>query len=147
MTPTTLPTEGSIELRVRYCECDPMGVAHHGSYAAWLEIGRTELLRQSGVTYTDLEAQDMFLAIVKLAVRFKKAVRYDDVLTVVTRIEEASRVKLVHHYEIRRGGRSGELLTTAATTLACIDRTGRLQPLPDWMHQLDARTPARRAST
>src|SRR5262245_38934795 len=57
----TSPTEYSpahrIEIRVRYPECDPMGVAHHAAYPVWLEIGRTELLRQGGVSYQQLEAE------------------------------------------------------------------------------------------
>lgn len=107
-----------------------MGLAHHGSYAAWLEIGRTELLRQTGVTYADLERRDLFLAIVKLEIRFKKAAHYDDLITVDTRLSGGSRVKLLHEYEIRRGS---DLLTTAKTTLAAIDAAGRPQPLPDWL--------------
>ncbi len=111
-----------------------MGLAHHGSYAAWLEIGRTELLRLSGITYGDLEKRDLFLAIVKLEIRFKKPARYDDVITVYTRLVSSSRVKLMHEYEIRRGD---DLLTTARTTLAAIDGRGRPQALPDWLCQLD----------
>ena len=44
----------SIGLRVRYPECDPMNVAHHSAYAVWLELARTELLREQGLAYRDL---------------------------------------------------------------------------------------------
>jgi acyl-CoA thioester hydrolase len=137
MSNQSLPTEGSIEIRVRYCECDPMSLAHHGSYAAWFEMGRTELLRQSGITYKQLEEEGLYLAIVRLEIRFKKPVIYDDVITIVTRLEDVSRVKLTHHYEVRRGGTDGELLTTARTVLAAIDREGRPCPLPDWLTRLE----------
>ncbi len=107
-----------------------MGLAHHGSYAAWLEIGRTELLRESGVTYGDLEKEGLFLAIVRLEVRFKRPARYDDLITVHTRLVGGSRVKLMHEYEIRC---ADSVLTTAKTTLAAIDASGRPQALPEWM--------------
>ena len=37
-----------MDIRVRYCECDPMGVVHHTVYPVWFEMGRTELLRDTG---------------------------------------------------------------------------------------------------
>ena len=119
---------GSIEIRVRYAECDPMGVAHHSAYAPWFEMGRTELLRTTGGNYRDLESAGILLAVVKLAIRYKKPARYDDVLSLTTRIANLGHVKIEHEYELHRGE---ELLATAETTLACIDREGRAQPLPE----------------
>lgn len=119
--------QGVIEIRVRYAECDPMGVAHHSAYAPWLEMGRTELLRARGGSYRDLEAAGVLLAVVRLSIRYKKPARYDDVLSLTTRITNLGHVKIEHEYELRRGD---ELLAAAETTLACIDREGRAQPLP-----------------
>ena len=121
-------SEGRIDIRVRYAECDPMGVAHHTAYPVWFEMGRTELLRQRGMTYRDLEAQGVYLAVVDLSVTYKRPARYDDELTLVTRIEGISRVKIIHGYELVRGR---ELLATARTTLACLDRAGRAQAIPE----------------
>lgn len=119
---------GTIEIRVRYVECDPMGVAHHSAYAPWLEMGRTELLRQSGGDYRALEAGGILLAVVKLSVRYKKPARYDDLLSLTTRIAKLGRAKIEHEYELRRGD---VLLATAETTLACIDRDGRARAIPE----------------
>jgi len=118
---------GTIEIRVRYAECDPMGVAHHSAYAPWFEMGRTELLRSSGGNYRDLEAAGVLLAVVKLSIRYKRPARYDDVLSLETSVANLGHVKIEHRYELRRGD---ELLATAETTLACIDREGRARPLP-----------------
>jgi len=128
MTTTSRPTHGSITIRVRYAECDPMGVAHHTAYPVWLEMGRTELLRDAGASYRALEDAGILLAVVSLAVRYRKPAKYDDVLTLTTRLVEVSRVKIRHEYELRRGD---EVLATAETTLACIDRSGRAQPIPE----------------
>ena len=81
----------------------------------------------SGGNYRDLEAAGVLLAVVKLSIRYKKPARYDDVLVLSTRIANLGHVKIEHAYELRRGD---ELLATAETTLACIDRDGRAQPLP-----------------
>ncbi len=120
---------GRIEVRVRYPECDPMGVAHHTAYPVWFEMGRTELLRDgAGARYRDLEQQGVFFAVAKLAVQYKRPARYDDNLVVQTTITGVGRAKIEHAYDLFR---DGELLATATTTLVCLDRKGRPQPIPD----------------
>ena len=123
----SLPSH-TLEIRVRYSECDPMGVAHHSAYPVWFEIGRTELLRHSrGINYRDLEARGILLAVVKLEVRYKLPARYDDVLELRTRLANAGHVKIEHEYELLR---DSIVLATGSTTLACLGRNGRPQPLP-----------------
>ena len=123
-----LRVQGSIDIRVRYCECDPMGVVHHTVYPVWFEMGRTELLRSTGRTYRDMEAQNMLLAVVKLEVVYKQPARYDEVVQLRTTLARVGAVKVEHTYEIWR---DDVLLVAGATTLACIDRNGRAQAIPD----------------
>ena len=116
------------EIRVRYCECDPMGVVHHSVYPVWFEMGRTELLRASGRTYRAFEEEGIFLAVVALSVRYRRPARYDDLLTLATFLEDVGHVKIEHRYELRRGA---ETLAVGETTLACLDRSGKAQPMPE----------------
>ena len=118
----------TLEIRPRYCECDPMGVVHHSVYPVWFEMGRTELLRSTGISYRELEESGVLLAVVRLEVRYKRPARYDDMLQLETRIATVGRVKIEHEYRLTRGD---ELLATATTTLACLDRDGAARPLPD----------------
>lgn len=129
---TALPVTGGVRLRVRYCECDPFGVAHHASYAPWLEIARTEMLRGSGVTYRQMEEAGVFLVIARMEISYRRPIRYDDEVEVRTRVVGGSRVKLEHTYEIVRAGEA-EVLTTAATTLVCVGADGKVRPLPEWL--------------
>ncbi|MEC7352260.1 MAG: thioesterase family protein [Planctomycetota bacterium] len=118
----------TLEIRPRYCECDPMGVVHHSVYPVWFEMGRTELLRSTGISYRELEESGVLLAVVRLEVRYKRPARYDEELQLETRIASVGRVKIEHEYRLTRGD---ELLATATTTLACLDREGAARPLPD----------------
>jgi len=122
------------EIRVRYNECDPMGVAHHTAYPVWFEMGRTEVLRQSAskVTYRDLEAQGVMLAVVSLEVKYKLPAKYDDVLELRTTVTNVGHVKIEHEYQLLR---DGVLLATGRTTLACLDRNGRPQPVPEILRE------------
>jgi acyl-CoA thioester hydrolase len=119
-----------------------MGVAHHAAYAPWLEIARTELLRESGVTYADLERAGVFLVITRLECKYRRPVHYDDLIEVRTTVSGGSRVKILHEYEIALLEDSGhglaprtpgDIVTAASTTLVCVGRDGKVQPLPDWL--------------
>ena len=114
-------------IRPRYCECDPMGVAHHSAYPIWFEIGRTELLRACGHSYADVEREGAFLAVTRLEVSYRRPARYDESLELETCLVDVGHVKIEHTYRLMR---EGELLATGATTLACLDREGRPRALP-----------------
>ena len=121
--------ETSIRVRVRYSECDPMQVAHHATYPVWFEVARTELLREQGVAYRDLEAAGVLFVVVRLNVRYRKPARYDDELTIhVESPANDGGVKIEHRYEVRRGD---ELLATGESTLACVDEAGKLRRVPE----------------
>jgi acyl-CoA thioester hydrolase len=122
-----------ITIRVRYAETDRMGLLHHANYLVYFEQARTELLRSRGVTYKELEDQGYLLVLAKAAVRYKSPARYDDMLTLRTTVSRTTPVRIEHKYEVFR---DGQLLAEGETTLACVDREGRLQPLPGWMQQL-----------
>ncbi|MEZ6130504.1 MAG: thioesterase family protein [Planctomycetaceae bacterium] len=125
---TQIPMEHEMTIRVRYSETDSMGLLHHANYPVYFEIGRTELFRQQGGNYRTLEECGLFFVVASLNVQFRRPARYDDLLTLKTRIDRKTPAKLVHHYEIRR---DGDLLCTAETVLACVDATGRVQRIPE----------------
>lgn len=114
-----------------------MGVAHHSAFLAWFEMGRTELLRGAGVSYAQLEAAGIFLAVARLEVRYRAPARYDDLLVLETRVAGGGRARIDHEYELWRDAADGRgrsaLLAQASSTLACIDAEGRVRALPDWL--------------
>jgi len=117
----------SIEMRVRYNECDPMGFVHHSNYLTYMEIGRTEMLRASGGRYREMEAAGQFVVVVRSDVRYRKPARYDDLLVVTTEATKVTAAKIVHRYTILRDDTT---IVEADITLAVIDRDGRLQRVP-----------------
>ncbi len=117
------------EVRVRYCETDCMGVAHHGSYVAWLEEARTEWMRERGKSYHEVEAAGFFLQVVSMDLHYKSPARYDEELVVVVSESDRRRASITHAYEVRRAG-DDTLVATAEITLACTDRDGQVRRLP-----------------
>lgn len=123
-----MPESHEIEIRVRYAETDRMGLLHHANYFVYFEQGRTELLRTRGLAYRDIEDAGHLLVIVDLGCKYRRPARYDDLLTLRTTVERVTHVKIVHRYQLLR---DGELLAEGHSTVACVDREGRPQPLPE----------------
>lgn len=123
-------TEHSISIRVRYPEVDAMGYLHHSRYLQYFEIGRVELLRHQGFAYADLERQGVFFVVAKAEIKYRNPARYDEELNLITRLIRQTSVRLDHTYELRR---DGILLAEGSTTIACIDRTGQLQAIPEFL--------------
>lgn len=119
-----------IELRVRYQETDPMGFLHHAYYFTYFEIGRTELLRAAGGNYRQMEESGLLVVVVKAECQFHRPARYDDLLRLRTTVTRVTQAKIEHRYELLR---DGELLATGHTTLAVVDRSGKVLPVPEWM--------------
>ena len=123
---------GEITIRVRYAETDRMGLLHHANYLVYFEQGRTELLRSLGVAYKDLEDQGYLLVITRAEVRYRSPARYDDLLTLRTGVVRTTTVRIDHQYELLR---DGVRIAEGTTTLACVDRDGRPQALPDYLRE------------
>lgn len=123
-------TTGEIQVRVRYAETDRMGLLHHANYLVYFEQARTELLRDGGRTYKDLEDQGFFLVVAKLEVKYKLPAHYDDVLTIRTTVTRTSPIRIEHKYEVLRGG---ALIAEAFSTLACVGGDGKLREMPAWL--------------
>ena len=100
--------------RVRYQETDQMGVVYHANYLNWFEIGRTEMLRELGFTYRELEDKGVFLPVTSADLQFKSPARYDDLVVVFARLTGFAALRVVFEYEVRRlpkesADRPGEL--------------------------------------
>lgn len=113
-----------------------MNVAHHASYVAWLELARTEMLRNCGTAYADLERAGVLLMVVRLDIRYRRPAAYDDVLAIETRVDSVGRARLAHAYRVlvvESGGEPIEprLAAEARVELACCGRDGRPRPLPE----------------
>src|SRR3954449_6675742 len=129
-----MPDSDEITIRVRYYETDRMGLLHHANYFVYFETGRVELLRKRGLTYGAMEDAGHLMVIVELGCKFKRPAYFDDLLTLRTIVEKVTHVKIVHRYEVRR---DGLLLAEGHSTLACVDREGRPQALPDALRMAD----------
>jgi acyl-CoA thioester hydrolase len=124
------PHVSEIRLRVNYSETDQMGVVYHSRYLVWLDIARTEHLRAGGMSYRDLEAAGLRLAVSEIAVRYRQPARYDDPIRVRCWVRDLGSRRVDFGYAVQHDG-DNRLLATASTSLLALDRTMNLTRLPD----------------
>jgi acyl-CoA thioester hydrolase len=118
------------KVRVRYAETDQMGVVYHSNYIVWFEVGRVELLRQLGFSYHDMEKQDdTHIAVVDVRCRYKAPARYDDLITVRTRLIHVRDSLLHFGYELVRDA-DEKLLAEGETVHIVINAAFRRVHLP-----------------
>ena len=126
-----LTAEGHVlTQRVYYEDTDFSGVVYHARYLHFLERGRTDFLRCLGVEQAKLHAAEgdgLAFVVHRMEIDFKGSARMDDVLTILTRSENAAGAKLVLDQEVRMGERR---LILARVTVAVVNRAGRPRRLP-----------------
>ncbi len=124
-----MPRAHVTELRVRYAETDRMGVVYHANYLAYCEVGRTDFVRAAGMSYREMEAAGVGLAVVEAQMRFHAPATYDDVVRVETRLVAVRSRTVTFSYALTNAA-SGARLVTATTRLASIDPQGATVAMP-----------------
>lgn len=118
------------KVRVRYGETDKMGYVYYGNYPLYYEIGRTELMREFGYSYSKIEEMGIVLPVKTLDIKYHLAAKYDDLLTIKTTIKELPGIRITFYYEIFN--EKNELLNEGTTMLIFVDdKTRRPRKAPD----------------
>lgn len=123
------------EIEVRYAETDQMGVVYHANYLVWLELGRTQIVKDLGFDYMEMEKDGIVSPVMEVQIAYKKPFTYGQKAIVHTWIEEYNSIKTVYGYEIYN--EDGEVAVTAKTWHACVKKEN-FRPIslrrnyPDW---------------
>jgi acyl-CoA thioester hydrolase len=118
----------AVEVRVRYAETDQQGVAYHANYFVWMEIARTEYLRELGFPYDELEREGVFFAVTEASCRYRGAARYEDRLRIEARVTEVRSRAVVFAYDVSVKGRR---IADGRTRLIAMDAGRRPIRIPE----------------
>ena len=110
------------EVVVRYAETDMMGIVYHGSYLPWLEIGRTQLLREVGMPYAELERLGYRLPVLEVQMNYRRPALYDQRIGIVTTMRERPRIRMRLDYELFH---DDALIATGHTVHAFLDHSNQ----------------------
>ena len=116
-------------VRVNYSETDQMGVVYHARYLVWLDVARCDHLRQRGMTYRELEAAGLRLAVTDVSIKYRQPARYDDLIRIRCWVRALASRKVDFGYLVEHAD-DGRLLATASTGLLALDTTMSPTRLP-----------------
>ncbi len=102
-------------LTVRYAETDRMGIVHHSNYAVWFEAGRTEFIKQCGISYSEIEKAGIMLPLLELKCHFISSSTYEDKIIVRTSIKSYTKIRLNFYYEVFKESNMENPITTGET--------------------------------
>jgi acyl-CoA thioester hydrolase len=130
----------TIEFTIRYAETDQMGLAYHANHLVWCDMARTEYLRERGISYRDLEAGGLLLAVVDVQVRYRGSARFDDRLRVRCWVRDVASRRVEFGYAMDHAP-SGRPVATVRTALVPLDRRFAVTTIPDHVRRLLAPIP------
>ncbi len=116
------------KVRVRYAETDAQRVVYHANYLVWFEVGRTDYCEAAGYPYARMESEGVLIAVVEARARYRRAVRYGDVVTVRTRFAGMKSRGCAFGYEVVLPG--GALAAEGETHHIFVDTAGRPRQVP-----------------
>jgi len=119
-----------MQYRVPYADTDQMGVVYYANYLVYFERSRTELLRDAGLPYSELEKEGFFLPVSEAYCKYLAPARYDELLTFKSQVEEIKGVRIKMASEILRGE---TVLARGYVVLACVNREGKLSRPPEML--------------
>lgn len=90
------------DIKVRYAETDAMAIVHHANYYVYFEVAREDLIKESGISYKDLEDKGIMMPLIETHCKYIEAAKYDDDLVIESSISELTPVKVRIEYVVRR---------------------------------------------
>jgi len=123
--PEPPPLQGfSVDVPVRFAECDSYGVVWHGHYALYIEQVREALTARHGFTASRALELGYRVPITRMEIRYRKPIRADTTVRVTARLRPPEVARLVLDYELRDA--AGRLLATAETEQVVLNSDGEL---------------------
>lgn len=106
-------------VRVYWEDTDGGGIVYHSNYLTFMERARSEWLRALGIDQRALQATERVqFAVVEMDVKWLRAARYDDLLTVTAEVAEKGGATLTFLQQVLRGD---EALVRATVRVAAVD--------------------------
>jgi len=120
--------ENSTKIRVRYGETDQMGYMYYGNYAQFYEVGRVEMLRSLGLTYSGMEESGIKMPVLELQCKYLRPALYDEEITVNVIMDKMPGIRIHFRYELFN--EKNELINTGETLLVFVNMATNRPCLP-----------------
>jgi acyl-CoA thioester hydrolase len=119
----SLPVTSKTEYRVRYADTDQMGVVYYGNYARFYEIGRSEMIRDMGLPYMELEESGIMMPVYSVEAKYRGVIRYDELICIETTVSDLPSARMEFYHRIF--SEAGNLVHEATVILVFLNMETR----------------------
>lgn len=130
-----LPITSKTQYRVRYADTDMLGVVYYGNYARFYEIGRSEMIREMGMSYLEMEEDGIAMPVFSVEAKYRNVIKYDELITIETTVHDIPLVRMEFHHRIFN--EAGTMAHEAKAVLVFLDmKTNRPTRAPKRLLEL-----------
>ena len=130
-----LPITSKTQYRILYADTDMMGVVYYGNYGRLFEMGRTEMIREMGMPYIELEHAGIVMPVYSVESKYRNVLKYDELISIETTVKEVPAVRMEFFHKIYN--EDGGLAHEAKVVLVFMDmKTGRPVRAPKMLTDL-----------
>lgn len=122
--------------KVRYKDIDQMGVMYYSRYFEYYEAARTDMMRDLGLTYKELESQGIMMPVVHSESDYYFGPEFDDHLICITEIREIQRSRMEIFYSIVNETEPDKILNRGKTVHAFVRMNGSTTRMPPQLKEL-----------
>jgi len=129
-----------IEQRIYYADTDSYGVAWHGSYVRWMEMGRTEFCRRVGLSLSELGKKNIIFPVINMNIRYKSPAKLDDEIIIETELSEIKPVTIIFK-QVIKNKHTNHINAIAYVEIASTTSEGKLyRNIPDVVSEIFERS-------
>jgi len=121
--------------RVSYGETDAMGWVYYVEYLHFFERARSQLIREQGMSYAEVERRGIMLPVREASCRYRSSARYDDLIYVRAGVSEWGRASVKFTYQVYDEAKK-RILAEGFTHHACVNSQTRPTAVPEWLKSL-----------
>lgn len=130
-----LPYTATATYRIRYADTDQMGVVYYGNYARFFEIGRSEMIRDLGYPYAEMEKMGIVMPVYSVESKYRNVIRYDELITIETTVKTIPAARMEFFHRILK--EDGTLAHEARVVLVFLNtESGRPVRAPEVLNKL-----------
>lgn len=124
-----------MEFRIYYEDTDAGGVVYHANYLHYFERGRTEYLRERGLSVAVLAERGFIFPVVRLELEYRAPAVLDDLVRVETEVLDVGKSSFTLGQQVVRAV-DGKLLAAGKVTLVCTSPAMKARRLPEELLQV-----------
>jgi YbgC/YbaW family acyl-CoA thioester hydrolase len=133
-TPSALPFR--IQQRVRWSDCDPLGIIWYGAYLKYFEAAEHEMMRAAGLPFETLRLEKKVQIPRKaFQVEFHSPAQMDELLDVEVGVVKIGQTSITFRFEVYQADERLHRASATLTVVSVVKESLQKKPVEPWLRE------------